>query len=160
MKLSIHAIGRMKSGPERELFQRYWARAQSLGKAQGVQTLSIKELSESKAGRARERMAQEATQLLNGLDEKAFVVALDERGKTMNSPDFAQTIRQCRDEGVGEIVFIIGGADGLDASVRERTNRVIGFGAMTWPHQFVRIMIAEQIYRCFAILAGHPYHKS
>lgn len=159
MKLSIHGVGRMKKGPERELFERYWQRALSIGKSQGIQPLVIRELCESKAGRPADRMAQEAADILNSLDDKAFVIALDERGETMTSPDFAKMVRRVRDDGSGEIVFVIGGADGLDEKVRARANKVIGFGAMTWPHQLVRIMVSEQIYRSLAILAGHPYHK-
>ena len=119
----------------------------------------VRELNESKAARPRERMAQEGADILKTLDDKAYVIALDERGKTKTSPDFAKMVRQRRDDGQSEMVFVIGGADGLDETVRERANQLLSFGAMTWPHQLVRIMVAEQIYRSFSILAGHPYHK-
>ena len=159
MKLSLHVVGRMKNGPEKELFERYWKRSISVGKAQGVSSLLVRELNESKAARPRERMAQEGADILKTLDDKAYVIALDERGKTKTSPDFAKIVRQRRDDGQSEMVFVIGGADGLDETVRERANQLLSFGAMTWPHQLVRIMVAEQIYRSFSILAGHPYHK-
>lgn len=159
MKLSLHAVGRMKNGPEKELFQRYWERSISVGKTQGIQPLALRELGESKGSRPADRKVQEAVDILNSLDDKAFVVALDECGKTITSPAFAHLIGRVRDDGVGEVVFLIGGADGFDEKVRARANRLISFGAMTWPHQLVRILAAEQIYRSFSILSGHPYHK-
>lgn len=159
MKLSLHAIGRMKNGPEKELFQRYWERSILVGKTQGIQSLALRELAESKATRAVDRKVQEAADILNSLDNKAFVVVLDERGKTITSRAFANLIGRTRDDGVGEVVFLIGGADGFDETVRARANQLISFGAMTWPHQLVRILAVEQIYRSLSILSGHPYHK-
>lgn len=159
MKFSLHAIGRMKSGAEKELFQKYWQRAQASGRGLGVSLLELREYGESKAGRASERKRQEASDLLKTIDKRAFVIALDERGKTMTSPDFANLLGKVRDQGAPEIIVIIGGADGLDESVHGRADTTIAFGAMTWPHQLVRILAAEQIYRAFSILSGHPYHK-
>jgi len=159
VKLSLYAVGRMKRGPEKELYERYWERSMAVGAKHGVQPLVLREFTESKSGRARERMAQEAAEILKSIDEKAFVIALDERGKTTTSPAFAGLLQTIRDGGAGEIIVIIGGADGLDERVRARANRLISFGAMTWPHQIVRILAAEQIYRAFSILSGHPYHK-
>ena len=87
------------------------------------------------------------------------MIALDERGKTLSSPDFSDLIGRARDDGAKEVVFVIGGADGLDDAVRKRAQRTIAFGAMTWPHQIVRVLAAEQVYRAISIMGNHPYHK-
>jgi len=160
MKLSLHAVGRMKKGPERELFARYFDRATASGKQQSIQPFILKEYSESKAQRAADRKRQEADEILANIDKSAMVIALDERGKTLSSPDFASMIERYRDDGAKELVFIIGGADGLDETIRNRAQRLVAFGAMTWPHQIVRILAAEQIYRSISILSNHPYHKA
>lgn len=160
MKLSLHVVGRLKNGPERELFARYFDRAVASGRQQGIQSFIVKEYSESKASRADDRMRQEANDILAHIDPSSFVIALDERGKTVNSIEFADCVAQIRDDGAKELAFIIGGADGLDRAVRARAQRIIAFGAMTWPHQIVRILAAEQIYRAVSILSNHPYHKA
>lgn len=159
MKLSLHAVGRMKNGPERELFARYFDRASASGKQQGIHPIGVKEYSESKAQRGPDRKRQEADEILGQIDASSFVIALDERGKTLSSPDFANLIARARDDGAKEVVFVIGGADGLDDAVRKRAQRTIAFGAMTWPHQIVRVLAAEQVYRAISIMGNHPYHK-
>lgn len=159
MKLTLLAVGRMKNGPEKTLFERYAERANALGKPLGLNPVVCQEITESKAPRAAERMAQESGELLKSIDGKAVVFALDERGRTLSSPAFAALIGKIRDEGAREAVFLIGGADGLDPKLRARADHTIAFGALTFPHQIVRILISEQIYRAMSILAGHPYHK-
>ena len=159
MKLSLHAVGRMKNGPERELFARYFDRASASGKQQGIHPIIVKEYSESKVQRGPDRKRQEGDEILGNIDASSFVIALDERGKTLSSPDFANLIGRARDDGAKEVVFVIGGADGLDDAVRKRAQRTIAFGAMTWPHQIVRVLAAEQVYRAISIMGNHPYHK-
>lgn len=119
----------------------------------------LKELDVRKKLSGPELKQAEADLLLNAVPNGAVVVALDERGKTMGSRDFAGKIGQWQDRGVGDIAFIIGGADGLDETVRQRADLLISFGAMTWPHMLVRPMLAEQLFRADAILSGHPYHR-
>ena len=97
--------------------------------------------------------------LLGQVPVGAVVVALDETGKTLNSVAFAEKLKVWRDEGVRDVAFLIGGADGLDDAVRNRADLVMSFGAMTWPHLLVRGLLAEQIYRAQCILSGHPYHR-
>lgn len=159
MKISLQVVGRMKNGPEKDLFKRYWDRALVLGGGHNFNPLTLKEHPESKASRSAERMKQEAGNLLKSIDERAVVVAFDERGKSVGSPAFANFVRLKRDDGAGELVFVIGGSDGLAPVLRDRANLIVAFGAMTIPHQIVRILVAEQIYRAISILAGHPYHK-
>jgi len=119
--------------------------------------VALREVEDKRAGTG--RMAREADLLLNALPKGAAVVALDERGKSLSSIDFAHRIAAWRDDGMGDIAFLIGGADGLDESVRRRADLVLSLGPMTWPHLMVRAMLAEQLYRTQQILAGHPYHR-
>lgn len=105
------------------------------------------------------RRAAEAERLLDKVPPGAIIVALDETGKTLSSRDLANRIGGWRDDGEACIAFLIGGADGLDETVRARAHLTLSFGRMTWPHLLVRGMLAEQLYRVQQILAGHPYHR-
>lgn len=159
MRVSIAAVGRMKSGPERELLDRYVDRAGKQGRGLGITRVEIRETSESRAARADDRKAEEAAGLVAGIAETAYVVALDERGTTLDSAGFAALVGRLLAEG-RDLALVIGGADGHGAAVTARADLGLAFGAMTWPHQIVRILAAEQIYRATTILAGHPYHRS
>ena len=159
MRLSLVAVGRLKSGPERELVERYRQRIEGLGRNLGISGLDLVELPESRARRDADRMAEEAKALLDRAGSAALV-AFDERGKSPSSESFAQTLGGWRDAGRSGVACVIGGADGLDASVRQRADVVVSFGALTLPHQIVRVLVTEQLYRALTILAGHPYHRS
>jgi 23S rRNA (pseudouridine1915-N3)-methyltransferase len=149
----------MKSGPERELYARYAKRIEAMRNI-GLEGLDLKEIDESKARSPAERMAQEGAALLAALPADAPLVVFDERGKTVSSMQFAGTITRERDSGRKAMCFAIGGAEGLDPAVRARAAAVFSFGAMTLPHQIVRILAAEQIYRALTIISGHPYHRA
>lgn len=159
MRLMIIALGRMKDGPERALVTRYIERAAAGGRPLGLSGPAIVELAESRERSAEARKREEARAILAQLPEKSVLVALDERGKSLSSEDFAQKISQWRDENRTALALVIGGADGLDKTVRARADLVLSFSPMTWPHQIVRIMAAEQLYRATTILSGHPYHR-
>ena len=159
MRVTIAAVGRMKAGPERELLDRYVDRAAKQGRALGVARLDLREVGEARAPRAEDRKAEEAASLLDGLTERTCLVALDERGRTMDSDAFAAYLGARIAEG-RDLAILIGGADGHGEAVRTRADLVLAFGAMTWPHQIVRILAAEQLYRAMTILAGHPYHRA
>jgi 23S rRNA (pseudouridine1915-N3)-methyltransferase len=160
VRLIIAAVGRLKSGAERELEARYLERARAMGRGLGLSPLDLAELSESAARRPEARIAEEAGRLLAALPGEALVVALDERGKSLTSPDFAGHVGRARDGGRGTLAFVIGGPDGLAPELRARADLVLSFGALTWPHQLVRVLLAEQVYRAMTILAGHPYHRA
>ncbi len=159
MHISTIAIGRMKQGPERELVTRYLDRAQASGRALGFSGFTVTELPESRAAAAAQRKVEEAKAINAALGEDAVVVALDERGRSLTSPGFAQRMVDWRDGGTKSIAFAIGGADGLDPDLVQRAGLTLSFSPLTWPHQLVRIMLAEQLYRATTILAGHPYHR-
>ena len=159
MKLAVVAVGKLKSGPERELAERYRERAEALGRASGFAPLDIVEIAESRARREADRRTEEARAVLDRAGS-APVVAFDERGRSLTSEAFAERLGTWRDRGTSALIFAIGGPDGLDESVRRRAELVLSFGALTLPHQLVRVLVLEQIYRCLTILAGHPYHRS
>ncbi|MEP7452395.1 23S rRNA (pseudouridine(1915)-N(3))-methyltransferase RlmH [Phyllobacterium sp. SB3] len=159
MRISVFAVGRMKSGPERELADRYFDRLKKTGVPLGLEFSSVTEIVESRAQQPDLRKQEESAQVLKALDTGGVLVLLDERGKTMPSEAFASSIARFRDEGKRQLLLAIGGPDGHDAALRERADLVVALGAMTWPHQIVRILVAEQLYRATTILSGHPYHR-
>ena len=160
MRLVVAAVGRLKRGPERDLEARYFERIIKAGRAVGIRGSTISELGESPARRAADRISEEAHDLDDEIPDGAAVIALDERGESLASEALAQRIGRWRDEGRPALVFLIGGPDGLAPELLAKADLRLAFGRMTWPHQLVRIMILEQIYRAIAILSGHPYHRA
>lgn len=156
MKLRLLAVGRAGTRrPEIALIEEYRQRL--------TWPFTIQEVEEKRPLPPAALKKREGELLLAALDNsrsgRQVAVVLDERGRNMASRDFAAKIGTWRDDGVGEIVFLIGGADGHDEAVRARADLLLSLGAMTWPHQLVRVMLAEQLYRAQQILAGHPYHR-
>ncbi len=160
MHLSIIAVGRMKSGPERELVERYLTRCRGIGPAIALQGFEVSEFAESRKANAALRKSDEAKFITGALDANTSLIALDETGSSLTSEKFSDNIARLRDDGVSHLSFVIGGPDGLDHSVCTRAAQVLSFSPLTWPHQLVRIMLAEQLYRAATILSGHPYHRS
>jgi 23S rRNA (pseudouridine1915-N3)-methyltransferase len=159
MRIATLAVGRLKAGAERDLCERYRDRAGAAGRRLGL-TFALHEIAESRAGSADLRKEQEAGAILARVPrDGARLVALDEHGSALDSARFAERLRLWRDGGAREVAIAIGGADGLGAAVLTRADLRLAFGAMTWPHQLVRIMLAEQLYRAVTILSGHPYHR-
>jgi 23S rRNA (pseudouridine1915-N3)-methyltransferase len=159
MRVILLAVGRMKKGPETELVARYLKRAEQAGRQIGLRGIEIIEIKESRAPDAGKRMIEESIALANVIPDAAITIMLDERGESLGSADFADHVRKWRDGGVPAAVFIVGGPDGLAQSLRDKAKLKLAFGAATWPHQMVRIMLLEQIYRAITILSGHPYHR-
>ena len=160
MRIVVAAVGRLKAGPERELAERYRERAVAIGRCIGLRTIDVVECEEARGRRPEERIEQEAARLAAAIPENAAIVALDARGEALTSTELAGRLQTWRDRGIPAAVFLIGGADGLARRLRERAELRLAFGAATWPHQLVRIMLLEQLYRVATILAGHPYHRS
>jgi len=159
LRIALVCVGRVKAGPERTLAARYVDRAAAAGRVLGI-GLELREIGESRARRPVDRKAEEAAAIRAQLVPEAALIALDEGGRSLDSAAFAQLIGSTRDAGTQALGLLIGGADGLDPALRQSATATIAFGAMTWPHQLVRIMAAEQIYRAVTILAGHPYHRA
>jgi len=160
MRLVVAAIGRLKDGPERELAERYLKRAAQAGRRIGFRDVEVAETRESRAQDTATRMAEEAAALGKAIPDKAALIVLDERGQNLDSATVAKQLGRWRDEGRPAAVFVIGGDDGLAPALRDKATLKLSFGAATWPHQMVRIMLLEQIYRSICILSGHPYHRA
>lgn len=159
MRLRIAAVGRLKAGPEREILERYVTRANATGRAINLAPLEIMEVSESPARRAPDRIQEEWAGFKKPSITGARRIVLDSRGKSLTSEDFASKLAAFRDGGADAAMFLIGGADGLPEEARKGADLMLAFGAATLPHQLVRILLAEQIYRAVTILTGHPYHR-
>ena len=151
MRSHLVAVGRMKPGPERTLFDHYAARLSP--------PPELREVEEKRALPSAKMKVREGELLLGAIPDGARIVAMDERGKRLGSIAFAQMLGDWRDEGVRDVALVIGGADGLDQAVLDRATLTLSLGEMTWPHMLVRGLLAEQLYRANAILSGHPYHR-
>lgn len=160
MRVLIAAVGRLKQGSERELAESYRKRADAVGRAFGLRAIEIIEIRESRAQDAERRRVEESIAIANVIPEQSIIVILDERGDNLDSAALAAAVRRWREEDRPALCFVIGGADGLAQNLRDRAKLKLAFGAATWPHQFVRIMLLEQLYRAGTILAGHPYHRA
>ncbi|MEI6099623.1 MAG: 23S rRNA (pseudouridine(1915)-N(3))-methyltransferase RlmH [Alphaproteobacteria bacterium] len=155
MRLHVCAVGRLRAGPERVLTDDYYARLDRTGRPLGLGPVAEHEVEDKKGG----GIAAEAELLTRAIPAGALMVALDERGRVMTSPEFAGLLAQWRDGGRQDLALVIGGADGIDSALRDRAEASVSFGAMVWPHMLVRVMLAEQLYRAATILAGGPYHR-
>ncbi len=159
MRFTFSCIGRMKAGADKDILDRYLDRARKTGRALGISEVTVSELSESRAQRAEDRKSEEAAAILQSLSAGAKLVVLDENGKNLSSPEFSNRLEGWKDNSTPEVVFAIGGADGHGPELLARADLKLALGAMTWPHQIARILLAEQIYRSMTIQAGHPYHR-
>lgn len=155
MRVHLCVVGRLRTGPEEALIKDYLGRVDKSGRALGLGPVSIHEVEDRKGG----GMSAEADLLRKSLPKGCILCALDERGKVMSSPDFANRLAKWRDTGTRDLAFIIGGADGIDPALRAEADMLLSFGKMVWPHMMVRVMLSEQIYRAVSILAGSPYHR-
>lgn len=133
----------------------YLARATAAGRPSSLGPFTDHEIDPR---RLKDRAAETAA-LLDGIDPGALVFALDETGRTISSVDFARRLAGARDEGVRSAVFLIGGADGHERALLPPGAALISYGAATWPHKLVRVMLAEQLYRAASLIAGSPYHR-
>lgn len=156
MRVHVCAVGRLRAGPERDLVDDYLQRFDRTGRALSLGPLVEHEVEDKRGG----GMAAEAELLSRAVPSGAVMVTLDERGRVLSSPEFAEQIARWRDGGRQDLAFVIGGADGIDPGLRARADFSISFGRMVWPHMLVRVMLAEQLYRAATILAGTPYHRA
>lgn len=148
MKIRILAVGKMKNSPLLDQLEEYLKRMNW--------KVALKEIDTPKGATS----AQEEPLILKHLKPGDLLVALDERGESLTSPDFAAKIAKWGSQAPGnEITFLIGGADGLTETIRKRAKFLLSFGKQTWPHNLVRVMLVEQVYRAQQIIAGHPYHR-
>jgi 23S rRNA (pseudouridine1915-N3)-methyltransferase len=156
MRVHVGAVGRLRTGPERALIDDYTARFDKTGRALGLGPLHLHEVEDKKGG----GMAAEALLLARTIPKGAVVVALDERGEGITSPDLSRKLAGWRDTGRGDAAFLMGGADGIAPNLCARADFTLSFGRMVWPHMLARVMLVEQLYRAASILAGSPYHRA
>jgi 23S rRNA (pseudouridine1915-N3)-methyltransferase len=159
MRIVVAAVGRLKAGAERELAERYRERAAKTGRSLGIRDIEVIEVRDSRAREPERRILEESIAVASVIPDGAITVTLDGRGDCVSSESFAGRLRAWNDAGRASVFFAIGGADGLGEVLRQRADLSLAFGTATWPHQLVRIMLLEQIYRAFTILSGHPYHR-
>lgn len=152
MKITLHCIGKMdKSSPEHHIIDRYKTRLPWI--------ITIREYEVKKNLPEDRRKEAESLLLLESLPKHAAIIALDERGKNPSTAEFAKTVARWNDQGIHELVFLIGGASGHGSAALARSDYTLSLGSMTWPHLLVRAMLIEQLYRIFTLSSGHPYHK-
>lgn len=156
MRLHVCAVGRLRAGPERDLVDDYYMRLDRTGRALGLGPVAELEVEDKK----NLGMAAEAVLLERAIPAGALIATLDERGRVLSSPEFADQLAQWRDGGRQDVAFVIGGADGIDPNLRAKAGFSLSFGRMVWPHMLVRVMLAEQLYRAATILGGGPYHRA
>jgi 23S rRNA (pseudouridine1915-N3)-methyltransferase len=155
MRVHLCVVGRLRKGPEKALIDDYLTRFDRTGRSLGLGPAQLVEVEDKRGG----GMAAEADLLRRAIPAGAVICCLDERGEVMASPAFATRLAGLRDQGRGDMAFVIGGADGIDPGLRAEADMALSFGAMVWPHMLVRVMLAEQLYRAASILAGSPYHR-
>jgi 23S rRNA (pseudouridine1915-N3)-methyltransferase len=160
MRLLILAVGNGRGTPEGALTDDFAGRSRAFGKRFGFTACAVEEIAVSKLREARGRMEAEGEKLAARIPQGAHVILLDARGKGMTSDGFAEMLGAMRDAGARDLVFIIGGPDGLNLPASVKAGRSLAFGPQTWPHLMVRAMLSEQIYRALTILGGHPYHRA
>ncbi|MBT3556895.1 MAG: 23S rRNA (pseudouridine(1915)-N(3))-methyltransferase RlmH [Rhodospirillales bacterium] len=151
MQFVLCAVGRIKAGPEKALFEHYTKRLST--------PLNVVEVVEKRKLPSHELRVSEAELLSNKIPDGAAVIVFDEKGKEIDSRGLAQLFGDWRDEGRSTTALVIGGADGVDEQLIKRADRVVSLGRMTWPHMLVRGLVAEQLYRAQCIASGHPYHR-
>ena len=152
MKITIAAVGRLRSDPAKSLFDDYTKRMKW--------PVQVREVGNGRGSSRAERLRHEAAALAKATPKGAIIVALDETGAQLTSQAFADRIDRWRDSGVVDLAFLIGGADGLAPEIKANSADLIAFGAQTWPHFLVRAMLAEQLYRAYTMSTGHPYHRA
>jgi 23S rRNA (pseudouridine1915-N3)-methyltransferase len=160
MRLLIVAVGKLKQGPERDLFAHYVGRAKLVGRKLALSPLDVVEIAEARGASPQARIEAEVKLLLAKRPSSYKSVCLDRGGTELSSEDFAQSLAKFRDEGAPGLVFFVGGADGLGLRASFEADLVLSLGPMTLPHGLARIVLAEQIYRAITILSGHPYHRA
>lgn len=155
MRLTVAAIGRQRHS----VWDEAWALYAKRLNGPPLGPLALKEVELRKKGPPSSLPEREGEALLGAVPPGTPLIALDQRGESLDSHAFASRLGRRRDAGTPALAFVIGGADGLSDAVRDRADWLLALGPMTWPHLLVRVMLAEQLYRARTILEGHPYHR-
>ena len=156
MRVTLCVVGRLRAGPERDLIDDYLTRFDRTGRALGLGPAKVIEVEDKKGGGS----VAEAALLRKAIPDRALLVTMDERGRVMTSPEFANKLAGWRDNSQRDLAIIIGGADGIAPDLRAEADFSLSFGKMVWPHMLARVMLSEQLYRAATILSGGPYHRA
>jgi|TARA_B110000305_G_scaffold87142_1_gene98141 23S rRNA (pseudouridine1915-N3)-methyltransferase len=160
LKFEILAVSKIRDEIYKNISNDYKKKIIHLGKNIGLKNFEIIEINKSTDINATSRKVKEAELMLNFLKKnKTTIIALDENGVNMSSQSFSDTIKKVTTSQNNNVIFIIGGPDGLDSSIIKKADISIAFGAFTWPHKIARILLQEQIYRAISIICNHPYHR-
>lgn len=154
MRIDIIAVHRLGRAVEAGLARDYAQRATVQGRTLALGPVEIIEVEGRKPGKVSEGEA-----ILAAAGDGAWLMACDEHGEALTSRAFADRLTRLRDAGERRLVFVLGGADGLSDAVKAAAKGKIAFGPQTWPHALARVLLAEQVYRACAIVAGAPYHR-
>lgn len=160
MRLVIAAVGKLKAGPERQLYASYAKRIDALARASHVGPVELIAIPESRSADARARKREEGEKLSARLGSGVERVALDAAGEVVTSEQLAAYLRFERDAGRSALAFLIGGPDGHATETLQGRQKTLSFGRITLPHGLCRIVLAEQLYRAVTIIANHPYHRA
>jgi len=152
MKFNIFSIGKFKDVSYRNLFHEYTKRMSF--------NINLIELNVKK-NLVNEELKEEEGKLLlkSAHGNNCRIISLDERGNIITTHEFCNLLTNYQNNGIDDVNFIIGGSEGLSQEVRDRSDYLLSFGKMVFPHLMVRVMLVEQIYRVYTIQKGHPYHK-
>ncbi len=159
MKITILCVGKIKESFYREAVGEYAKRLSRYCRLEIVEVADDRTPDKASAALEDQIREREADRLLAHLEEGAFVYTLEIQGKRYTSEGFAKVINQAGLSGQSHLVFVIGGSLGLHEKVRKRSQQAVSFSDMTFPHQLMRVILCEQIYRAYRIISGEPYHK-
>jgi len=155
MGVTICAIGRLRQSPEAVLVSDYIDRFNKLGRQLGLGPAKLIEVED----KTNNGISAEATLLEKAIPKKSIICILDENGKAITSQNLASLFSNWRDNANHNVTFLIGGADGIEKSLKQKADYTLSLGRMVWPHSLARVMLAEQIYRSATILLKIPYHR-
>ena len=159
MKITIVAVGKIKEKFYRDAIDEYAKRLSKYCKFEIIEVADEKTPDKCSETEEQIILSKEADKILKNLRQDMYVYALAIKGKKLDSVAFANEINQLALTGKSSIAFIIGGSLGLHSSVLDRADRHLSFSDMTFPHQLMRVILSEQIYRAYRIIANEPYHK-
>ena len=151
MRLTIASVGKFRGGPLEALYAEYAGRL--------PWQLTLREVEEKKPLKGEQLKSREAELLMKTIPKGAKIIALHETGKQYSSVELSHLLGNMADDGIQELAFVIGGADGHAKSTLNNADHLLSLGKMTWPHLMVRGLLAEQLYRSHSILSNHPYHR-
>ena len=159
MKIKIICVGKLKEKYFRDAIAEYQKRLSRFAKVELVQVPDEKAPERLSAAEQERVKETEGQAILNKIKDKEYVYVTAIKGQEKSSEEFAQELKELATYGHSDVTFVIGGSLGTSPAVNQRADVLLSFGKLTMPHQLMRVVLIEQIYRCFMINSGSPYHK-